>query len=108
MNLSMMLRLKEKYNCPVGYSGHEKGVLTSVLAVALGASAIERHVTLDRTMYGSDQSASLEKKGLKLMVRDIRRIPGIIGTGEKTILPAEQECADKLRYFSREDFTWDL
>jgi N-acetylneuraminate synthase len=106
-NLSMMISLRERYACPIGYSGHEKGVLTSVLAVALGATAIERHVTLDRTMYGSDQSASLEKKGLKLMVRDIRRIPQIMGDGKKRILPEEQQCADKLRYFNREDFSWD-
>ncbi len=106
-NLSMITSLQERYKCPVGYSGHEKGVLASVLAVTMGATAIERHVTLDRSLYGSDQSASLEPKGLRLMVRDIRRVGKIMGDGRKLLLPAEYEAAEKLRYFSSNDFEWD-
>tara|TARA_B100000214_G_scaffold366586_1_gene335725 strand:+ start:937 stop:1827 length:891 start_codon:yes stop_codon:yes gene_type:complete len=106
-NVGMIHTLKRKYNCHVGYSGHEKGVLPSILATALGAVAIERHITLDRTMYGSDQSASLEEKGLSLLIRDSKRVSDILGAGLKYMLPEEEECAQKLRYFSREDFSWD-
>ena len=83
----------------IGYSGHEISPLPSIIAVALGAEAIERHITLDRAMYGSDQSASLEKKGLEWMVDGIRRLPGYLGTGKKVITEGEKEVADKLRYF---------
>ena len=106
-NIGMIYSLKKRYKCPVGYSGHEKGVLPSILAVAIGATAIERHITLDRTMYGSDQSASLEKRGLELLVRDSKRVTQIIGNGKKTIIKEEKDCAKKLRYFSREDFLWE-
>ena len=106
-NIGMIYSLKKRYKCPVGYSGHEKGVLPSILAIAIGATAIERHITLDRTMYGSDQSASLEKKGLELLVRDSKRVMEIIGNGKKTIIEEEKDCAKKLRYFSREDFLWE-
>lgn len=101
-NIRMVATLKKRYNCPVGYSGHEVGILPSVLAVAFGAEAIERHITLDRAMYGSDQSASLEKRGLEYLVRDCRSVAGILGDGEKRIISAEAEVASKLRYF-RED-----
>jgi len=106
-NVGMVHVLNRRYNCPIGYSGHEKGVLPSVLAVAIGAVAIERHITLDRTMYGSDQSASLERRGLDLLVRDTKRVNRILGDGLKTILPEEEACANKLRYFLRSDFDWD-
>ena len=66
----------------------------------LGASAIERHITLDRSMYGSDQSASLEEDGVKRLVRDIRSIDSILGNGVKTILEEEKKIASKLRYFN--------
>jgi len=105
-NVGMIQTLKRRYDCPVGYSGHEKGPLPSVIAVSLGAVAVERHVTLDRSMYGSDQSASLERKGLELLVRDTRRVAEILGTGTKELLSEELECAKKLRYFSRDDFDW--
>jgi N-acetylneuraminate synthase len=98
-NLRMIQTLKQRYGCPVGYSGHENGILPSVLAVALGAEAVERHITLDRSMYGSDQKASLEKHGLELLVRDCRSVSGMLGTGEKLIIPEEQEVAYKLRYW---------
>ena len=105
-NISMVSTLADRYACPIGYSGHEKGVLPSILAVALGATVVERHITLDRTMYGSDQSASLEFKGLNLLVRDARRVMTALGDGEKRILENEIVCANKLRYFSKNDFSW--
>lgn len=99
-NVAMVRTLKERYDCPVGYSGHESGILPSVVAVAHGAVCLERHITLDRTMYGSDQSASLEKRGLELLVRDARHVASIMGTGDKTVIPEEEQVAYKLRYFS--------
>ena len=98
-NINMITTLLEKYNCPVGYSGHEKGILPSVLAVSLGATSIERHITLDRTMYGSDQSASLEPSGFKRMIRDCRNTRKIMGDGYKRFIDAEKSVAAKLRYF---------
>jgi N-acetylneuraminate synthase len=83
----------------VGYSGHEVSPLPSIIAAALGAEVIERHVTLDRSMYGSDQAASLERRGLETMVDGIRRVPLYLGTGVKIITPGEQDVAKKLRYF---------
>ncbi len=106
-NVKMIETLKKRYNCPVGYSGHEHGIQPSVLAVAMGTVAVERHITLDRSMYGSDQSASLEKRGLELLVRDTREAVQILGTGEKIIIPEEEKVAYKLRYFRSEDFQWD-
>jgi len=97
-NLLAIPELKKRYKCKVGYSGHEKGVLPSTIAVVLGATSIERHITLDRTMYGSDQSASLERKGLELLVRDVRRINYILGSGHKIISEKEKAIAKKLRY----------
>lgn len=105
-NLNMIKSLQERYHCPVGYSGHEAGVIPSVIAAALGAVAIERHITLDRTMYGSDQSASLEKHGLELVIRDTRRARQILGSGRKIVIPEEEKVAYKLRYFREEDFKW--
>ena len=98
-NIKTIQVLKARYHCPVGYSGHELGILPSVLAVAMGAEAVERHITLDRAMYGSDQAASLEKRGLQLMVRDCRLVATVLADGQKRILPAEAEVAQKLRYF---------
>ena len=98
-NVSMVKVLKERYGCRVGYSGHEIGILPSVLAVACGAEVIERHVTLDRAMYGSDQSASLEHRGLELLVRDCRSVAGILGDGVNRILDAEKKTEKSLRYF---------
>jgi len=106
-NILMVETLKERYGCPVGYSGHEHGILPSVLAVAFGAVAIERHITLDRTMYGSDQAASLEKRGLEFLVRDTRDVKRMLGTGEKMVIPEEEKVAYKLRYFKEEDFDWE-
>jgi N-acetylneuraminate synthase len=99
-NLAAMLRMQERYGVPVGFSSHEVGLTCSTAAAALGATAIERHVTLDRSMYGSDQAASLERRGMELLARDVRALPGIMGEGEKGITGPERPVADKLRYFA--------
>ena len=97
-NLKCINTLKKEFNCNVGYSGHESmGYLICVTAVVLGATSIERHLTLDRTMYGSDQAASLESIGLERLVRDVRRIDVILGDGEKKIWPSEIPVMKKLR-----------
>jgi len=97
-NLKCIQTLKEKFDCNVGYSGHESmGYLICVSAVLLGASSIERHITLDRSMYGSDQAASLEPQGLDRLVRDIRGIDQILGDGIKRIWPSEIPVMKKLR-----------
>ena len=97
-NLKCIQTLKEKFNCNVGYSGHESmGYLICVSAVLLGASSIERHITLDRSMSGSDQAASLEPQGLDRLVRDIRGIDQILGDGIKRIWPSEIPVMKKLR-----------
>ncbi len=98
-NILMIKTLKQRYDCEVGYSGHEVGVLPTVLAVAMGATVIERHITLDRAMYGSDQSASLERRGLEIICRNCREVKDIYGTGEKVFSEAERIIAKKLRYF---------
>ena len=97
LNLKVIQKLKEKFDCPVGYSGHEVGVSSSVIAAAIGACMIERHITLNRAMWGSDQAASLEPQGLKRMVRDIRVIPVIMGDGIKKVYESELPIIDKLR-----------
>ncbi len=99
LNLRCIETLRTRYRAPVGYSGHETGVMPSVVAVGLGAVVIERHVTLDRAMYGSDQAASLEKRGMELLVRDCRRVGTILGGGEKVLIDAEKGVAKKLRWF---------
>ena len=98
-NINMIDTLKKKYNCKIGYSGHEVGLLPSILAVTKGATVIERHITLDRSMYGSDQAASLEPEGLRRLVRDIRSIETISGNGVKIFSDEEKAVAKKLRYF---------
>ena len=101
-NLNMIENLKKRYNCKVGYSGHEVSPVPSIIAASLGSEAIERHITLDRSMYGSDQAASLEWGGLKLMVDYIRKIPIVFGKDTRTgILPSEKEIAKKLRYWEQ-------
>ncbi|MFV0634664.1 N-acetylneuraminate synthase family protein, partial [Demequina sp.] len=82
---------------PVGYSGHEPGLQISVAAVALGAVAVERHITLDRTMWGSDHAASLEPKGFENLCRDIRIIEQAMGDGVKKVFPGELAPLSKLR-----------
>ena len=97
-NLNCIATLQKEFKCDVGYSGHEtSGYLICVSAVILGAKSIERHITLDRSMYGSDQAASLEPIGLKRVVKDIRRVDSILGDGEKRVWPSEIPVMKKLR-----------
>ena len=97
MNLRVIETLKKEFNCPIGYSGHEKGIVSSAIAVVLGASSVERHITLDRTMWGSDQAASLEPEGLRKMIRDIRNVKTFLGDGVKKVYDSELPIKKKLR-----------
>lgn len=97
LNLKVINTLKEKFNVPVGYSGHEKGVSQSVIAAALGADSVERHITTDRALWGSDHAASLEPAGLFRMVRDIKQIPTLMGDGIKKVYESELPIIQKLR-----------
>lgn len=97
-NLVTINFLKERYNCDVGYSGHETGLAVSYAAFGFGITSLERHITLDRAMYGSDQSASLEKKGMLELVRNIRAMEKSIGSNKLgQIHPTEFEISKKLR-----------
>ena len=99
LNLRNIEMLRERYSCDVGYSGHEKTVSPSVMAACLGAVAIERHITLDRAMYGSDQSASLEGPGLRSLGEQLRKLPIVLGSADRLVIPGEAEVAKKLRYW---------
>lgn len=96
-NLRLIKVLADRYHCKVGYSGHEEGTLVSVCAVAAGATSIERHITIDKAMYGSDQKASIEPDELYCLVKDIRKTEEIMGSGEKVLTVAEEEIKKKLR-----------
>ncbi|MET0862524.1 MAG: N-acetylneuraminate synthase family protein [Microbacterium sp.] len=97
-NLRMIPTLRDRFpGVPVGYSGHERGLQISLAAVALGAVAVERHITLDRTMWGSDHAASLEPAGLQHLVRDIRIVETALGDGVKRVFPGELAPLAKLR-----------
>jgi len=96
-NLAVMQTLQNEFRCNVGYSGHETGRIVSVAAAAMGATSIERHITLDRTMYGSDQAASIEISDLFLMIKDIRTVESAFGSPEKVIYPSEVPIKNKLR-----------
>lgn len=96
-NLNTIKTLREKYLCDVGYSGHEVGLAVSYAATALGISSLERHITLDRAMYGSDQSASVEPAGLRQLVGAVRKIEKAMGDGVKRVIDAEVPIAMKLR-----------
>lgn len=98
-NIDVINTLRNKYACNVGYSGHEGGIFPSLLAVANGATVIERHITIDKTMYGSDQSASLEPSEIKKLIEKSRLVVDIIGNGKKVFLEEEIPIAKKLRYF---------
>jgi Sialic acid synthase len=101
LNLRMLHTLMAQYpDVPIGYSGHEVGLQTTVAAVALGASVIERHITLDRTMWGSDQAASVEPAGMRRLVRDIRAVEAALGDGVKRVYPGELAAMKKLRRVS--------
>jgi N-acetylneuraminate synthase len=98
LNLRAMCTLRDRYpGVPIGYSGHETGLAPSVAAVAMGASMVERHVTLDRAMFGSDQAASLGPSGFERLVRDIRLVESSMGDGSKQILDSEVPIMEKLR-----------
>ncbi len=97
LNLRAIQTFAEKYKVPVGYSGHERGLQVTIAAVALGATFIERHITLDRSMWGTDHSASLEPEGLKKLVRDIRIIELAVGDGKKKVYDSEIPIRAKLR-----------
>lgn len=97
LNLRMIGTLQNEFDCPIGYSGHEVGLQTTYAAVALGACFIERHITLDRAMWGSDQAASVEPGGLMRLVRDIRTIESAMGDGVKRVYASEVPMIEKLR-----------
>jgi len=97
LNLRMIKTLQKHFNCPVGYSGHEVGLQTTLAAITLGAAFVERHITLDRAMWGSDQAASVEPWGLMRLVRDIRVIEQAMGDGIKQVYPSEMSARQKLR-----------
>jgi N-acetylneuraminate synthase len=97
LNLRAIVTLHERFGVPVGYSGHEVGLQTSVAAVALGACVVERHITLDRAMWGSDQSASVEPQGFARLVRDIRAVEEALGDGDLRIFDSEVPMMQKLR-----------
>lgn len=97
LNLKVIPTLRERYRVPVGYSGHETGLPSSVATVALGACFVERHITLDRSMWGSDQAASLEPNGITRLMRDIRLVETAMGDGVKRVEEREVPIIDKLR-----------
>lgn len=100
LNLNMIHTLRDMFNCPIGYSGHEVGLVTSVVAVAMGACLVERHITLDRSMWGSDQSASVEPQGVRSLVKYIRVTEKALGDGIKQVYESEQSSLKKLRRYS--------
>ena len=97
-NIKCIETLRKRYNCDVGYSGHESSLLkVSLVAATLGATSIERHITLDRAMYGSDQAASISVEVLKNFVESVRAVKSILGNGIKEINASELEARKKLR-----------
>ena len=100
LNLKMIQTLRDRFDCPIGYSGHEVGLVTSAVAVAMGACLIERHVTLDRAMWGSDQAASVEPQGIRTLVKYIRVTEKAVGDGEKQVYESEQSSLSKMRRYS--------
>ena len=99
LNLKTILTLKKKFKCTIGYSGHENSVSPSVIAHMLGAEIIERHITLDRSMYGTDQSASLQENGIADLVNILTKVPTMIGNGIKKINNEEKKLINKFRYW---------
>jgi N-acetylneuraminate synthase len=97
INLKCIKTLQDRYQCNVGYSGHEIGTAVSQAAVGFGITSLERHITLDKTMYGSDQSASLEPNGIRDLVQAVRKVELALGDGQKTFSKKEAEVAKKLR-----------
>lgn len=99
LNLRVILTLKQKYDCPIGYSGHEVGLIPSVISVGLGANVVERHFTLDRAMWGGDQAASVEPGGFRRLVKYIRVTEMSLGDGVKRVYESEKSSLKKLRRF---------
>ena len=99
LNLKCIQTLKERYKCEVGYSGHEFGLTTTIASVCLGATIIERHITLDRTMWGTDQAASLEQNGMRNLVDLIRKYERAYGNGKKKFLPDEKKKLKENKYW---------
>jgi N-acetylneuraminate synthase len=97
LNLRMIATLRAEFDCPIGYSGHEVGLQTTVAAAVLGAAFVERHITLDRAMWGSDQAASIEPGGLTRLVRDIRVVEAAMGDGVKRVYDSEIPVRNRLR-----------
>ncbi len=97
INLKVIETLRKEFNCPIGYSGHERGIMPTIMSAVYGACAIERHITNDRTNWGSDQAASLELDGIHRIVRDIRKIPRVTGDGIKKVYDSEIPIIKKLR-----------
>jgi len=98
LNLNYIPKLKEKYpNFVIGYSGHENGITASIVAVVMGANIVERHITLDRAMWGTDQSASIGFDGLRRLIRDINKVPVWLGDGIKKVTEDEEKVREKLR-----------
>jgi len=102
LNLRMIQTLQREFDCPIGYSGHEVGLQTTLAAVVLGACFVERHITLDRAMWGSDQAASVEPHGFARLVRDIRVIEAAMGDGVKQVYESELPSRNKLRRTSND------
>lgn len=96
-NLRCIMTLRDYFKCDVGYSGHETGIALSIGAAALGITSLERHITLDRAMYGSDQAASLEPVGLRQLVGAVRKVQVALGDGVKRVIKSEEPVAVKLR-----------
>lgn len=99
LNLKMIKILKKRYDSEIGYSCHSTGILPSVIAVLLGATVIEKHITLNRASFGTDQAASLEKRGLELVVRNIRGLESMLGEGKKELLKEEKKKLLSLKYW---------
>ena len=97
LNLRMIQTLRNEFDCPIGYSGHEVGLQTTLAAAVLGACFVERHITLDRAMWGSDQAASVEPHGFARLVRDIRVTEQALGDGIKRVYESEKSILQKLR-----------
>jgi N-acetylneuraminate synthase len=97
LNLKMIPKLIERYGCPVGYSGHEYGLDSTTVAVAMGAKVVERHITLDHTMWGTDQSSSVEIQGMDKLFKQVHSVPEILGDGIKRIYASEKTVKAKLR-----------
>jgi N-acetylneuraminate synthase len=97
LNLRVIPMLKQRYGVPIGYSGHETGLSTTIASVVMGASVVERHITLDRAMWGSDQAASVEPQGFTHLVRDIRLVETAMGDGIKRVIDREVPIMKKLR-----------